>query len=186
MITVLGRVGLPFLSPEFRKIMYPRDSTLDENTMMTMDSIFNNETTTKTPEDALKNLTPSEITFIFIGLAIITTNTALIVYFYKDKNSVWSTSFFLSNLAFSDVLTGIMLIAAVLHKILEPENMATMCRFNIGTIGVLSSIMSACCILLLSIQVRSQLLILPEAFLTFASKSQQKFYRPLLCNQWTL
>ncbi len=162
MITVLesllGRVWFPLLSPEFRKIMYPRDSTLDENTMLTMDSTFNNETTTKTPEDVLKNLTPSEVTFIFIGLAIIITNTALIVYFYKDKNSVWSTSFFLSNLAFSDILTGVLVVVGVVSKIVEPDNLAAMCRFNIGTIGVLSSVMSACCILLLSIQVRFQLL----------------------------
>ncbi len=123
-------------------------------------------TTTQTPEDILENLTPSEITFILIGLAIIITNAALIVYFYKDKKSVWSTSFFLSNLAFSDVLTGIMVVAAVIYKILEPNNMATMCRFNIGTIGVLSSIMSACCILLLSVQVRSQLHVLNKRYTT--------------------
>ncbi len=101
----------------------------------------------------LKQIDAYSSIVLIIGCAIVIANAVLIWYFSKSKNLVWSTFLFLSNLAASDILTGVLVIGNVSAKIIYPEKLALMCRFNTGTIGVLSSTMSALCILLLSVQV---------------------------------
>ncbi len=135
---------------------------MDGNTTVHTYPGSNNSTmanATQTSVELLESRTPSEMITLFIGFAIITANAALIMYFKKDRNSTWNTSFFLSNLALSDILSGVMVIVGLILKITKPGDTAAMCRFNIGTIGVLSSIMSPCCILMLSIQVSRLLMI---------------------------
>ncbi len=66
------------------------------------------DNSTETAEQLQHDLNIKDIVVLIIGAAIIVSNSALIWHFIKSRNLVRSTFLFLSNLAASDILTGIL------------------------------------------------------------------------------
>ena len=94
----------------------------------------------------------------FAGVLIIVVNSILLAFFNNHKRAVWTTFFFLTNLAISDIMMGFSLIMEVTNRLLLPLDIQwIVCRVLSGPAATLSGLMSGWCILLLSTQVQCNL-----------------------------
>ncbi len=88
-----------------------------------------------------------------IGLSIILTNIALVI-FYKYKSKKADITFLiLGNLTGSDILLGVILLLRSLWILITSRYQIEACRLLFSVGGAVSSLMSAWCIFLLSYQV---------------------------------
>ncbi len=91
-----------------------------------------------------------------IGMIIVLTNIALLI-FYKHRSikaDILVTLLFLANLTGSDILFGAILLIRSVWILATSRYHIEACRLIFGVGGVVSSLMSAWCIFLLSCQVR--------------------------------
>ncbi len=93
-----------------------------------------------------------------LGLAIAVTNIILVCWFTKKRELTKISYIFLSSLGTSDVLYGFGFAARPILLLTVPLHVYTseVCRIFVGTF-TMAVIMSAVCILLLSVQVSSLL-----------------------------
>ena len=117
-----------------------------------MDKIATN-TGTSTKDTAVTSI------LFLIGCAILVTNVALILFFSKQRKAIWTTYLFLTNLALSDVLMGLV-IAIISPSWLFMEKQWPRLGCTMFALGTVSMQMSAYTILILSAQVSHIMLIL--------------------------
>ncbi len=88
-----------------------------------------------------------------IGLAVVTVNGALL-YFYKHSVKASKiTLLFLKNLTTSDIIFGLLFCFRFVMVIAAPQYVEEACRYGMAPGSVISVIVSAWSILLISIQV---------------------------------
>ncbi len=88
-----------------------------------------------------------------IGLAVVATNGGLL-YFYKHSIKASKiTILFLTNLTISDIIFGLIFCFRFAMVIAAPQYVELGCRFGVAPGAVISVIVSAWSILLISIQV---------------------------------
>ncbi len=117
----------------------------------TMETLNNNDSDTDMHEIIAKILVyavqPS------IGLAIILTNIALLIFYRHKAHSKDVTFLLLTNLTVSDILLGVVLLMKFIFVIAAPQYLTEACRVISGVGGPLSCTMSVWCIFLIFYQV---------------------------------
>ena len=88
-----------------------------------------------------------------IGLAIILTNIALLLFYRHKSQKREITLLFLTSLTSSDVAMGTFVLIRFLLALTEPQYFTQACRIIIAFGGMVCPLVSAWCILLLSYQV---------------------------------
>ncbi len=129
--------------------------TVKMNASNNVSSITNLTNITLDSTDPPSTYTPFLRPYVgFAGVLIIVVNSILLAFFNNHKRAVWTTFFFLTNLAISDIMMGFSLIMEVTNRLLLPTDVQwVVCRVLSGPVATLSGLMSGWCILLLSTQV---------------------------------